>query len=101
LQTKDGSVKFVITGLKTQGDAILHQGKFEPEGSTFEVGADLDVHVDEEKRRWYARYHSAGHLLDMSMREAGQGHLRPSKGYHFTVGAYVEYIGTVDPNIKD
>lgn len=39
--------------------------------------------------------HSAGHLLDICMTMAGRSDLKPSKGYHFAAGAYVEYIGEV------
>jgi hypothetical protein len=59
------------------------------------------LQVDGEKRKIYARYHSAGHLLDIAVRRCGQTQLQPSKGYHFPVGAYVEYIGVVDNSVKD
>lgn len=32
------------------------------------------------------RLHSAGHLLDLCVRNVGWGHLEPSKGYHFPDG---------------
>ena len=45
--------------------------------------------------------HSAGHLLDIAMSQAGRSDLKPSKGYHFAAGAYVEYIGEVsEPDRK-
>jgi hypothetical protein len=59
------------------------------------------LQVDAEKRKIYARYHSAGHLLDIAVRRCGQTQLHPGKGYHFPVGAYVEYIGVVDNSVKD
>ena len=43
----------------------------------------------------FARVHSAGHLLDIAMTRAGRSDLKPSKGYHFAAGAYVEYMGEV------
>lgn len=48
--------------------------------------------VDEEKRRLYARVHSAGHLLDIAVNQLGYQWV-PGKGYHFPTGAYVEYQG--------
>ena len=45
--------------------------------------------------------HSAGHLLDIAMVKAGRTDLKPSKGFHFSEGAYVEYIGNVDANARD
>ena len=57
--------------------------------------------VDEAKRRAYAQYHSSGHLLDMAFKRLGIDSLKPGKGYHFTTGAYVEYIGNLDNSLKD
>ena len=76
-------------------------GKFEPAGATFETNSQVECHVDEAKRRLYARVHSAGHLLDIAMVKAGRTDLQPSKGFHFAEGAYVEYIGNVDANARD
>ena len=47
-----------------------------------------------------ARVHSAGHLIDVAMTECGAG-LKPTKGYHFTPGAYVEYDGKLDASLRD
>jgi len=88
----------VIEDLKIRDDVILHIGKFEPAGATFAEGSEVECHVDEAKRRLFARVHSAGHLLDVAMLKAGRSDLRPSKGYHFAQGAYVEYIGNVEAN---
>ena len=64
---------------------------------------DTEVHlqVDGEKRQVYAKYHSAGHLLDIAVRRVGLTHLQPGKGYHFPIGAYVEYIGVIDMTQKE
>ena len=61
----------------------------------------MKLEVDGEKRKIYAKYHSAGHLMDIAVRRCGQTQLKPGKGYHFPVGAYVEYIGTIDMSLKD
>lgn len=96
-----GATRFTLEHLAIQDDVILHIGKFEPAGATFAVGSQVECHVDEAKRRLYARVHSAGHLLDIAMSKAGRTDLKPSKGYHFAEGAYVEYIGNVDANDRD
>ena len=77
---------------------IWHVGTFEPAEKSFAVGSEVDCVVDEKIRRLYARIHSAGHLLDIAMTMAGRTDLKPSKGYHFPTGAYVEYIGNVEAN---
>ena len=48
--------------------------------------------IDENKRRLYARLHSAGHLLDVAVSNIGLS-WQPGKGYHFPDSPYVEYIG--------
>ena len=37
----------------------------------------------------------------MAMVRLGQNQLKPGKGYHFPVGAYVEYLGNVDNAVKE
>ena len=80
-------------------DVILHIGKFD--GEPFKEGSAVECHIDEEKRRIHARVHSAGHLLDVAMNKAGRSDLKPGKGFHQPVGAYVEYIGNVDAKERD
>ena len=78
-------------------------GVFEPaeELTNFGKNVRVECNVDEAKRRLFARVHSAGHLLDIAMSLAGRSDLKPSKGYHFAAGAYVEYIGEVsEPDRK-
>ena len=95
------AVKFNIEALSAKNDVIYHIGKFEPEGATFAEGSEVECHVDEAKRRLYARVHSAGHLLDICMSKAGRTDLKPSKGFHFASGAYVEYIGNVEADKRE
>ena len=91
----------MIEDLKSKADVIWHVGKFEPAEATFDQDSPVECHVDETKRRLYARVHSAGHLLDIAMSKAGRTDLKPSKGYHFASGAYVEYIGAVEANDRE
>lgn len=41
------------------------------------------------------------HLLDAALVNLGRTDLEPGKGYHFTAGPYVEYIGAVSADDKD
>jgi Ser-tRNA(Ala) deacylase AlaX len=103
IKHRDHDFKFIISNLVIKSDVILHIGTFEPaEGkASFEKGSAVQCNVDEAKRRQYAKTHSAGHLLDIAMTRAGRPDLRPSKGYHFATGAYVEYLGEVpEPDRK-
>ena len=50
--------------------------------------------MDETKRRLHARLHSAGHAIDVAVTRSGYAeYLKPTKGYHFAEGPYVEYQG--------
>eukprot|EP00908_Phaeocystis_cordata_P009040 Transcript_19765.p1 GENE.Transcript_19765~~Transcript_19765.p1 ORF type:complete len:263 (-),score=78.78 Transcript_19765:320-1108(-) len=53
--------------------------------------------VEEATRTTAARVHSAGHLIDTAMArcDVGEDVLKPTKGYHFAEGAYVEYAGAL------
>lgn len=79
----------------------MHVGTFSKDGDIFEKGTGVNLQVDGEKRRLYARIHSAGHLLDIAVRRCRLTQLSPGKGYHFATGAYVEYIGIIDNSLKD
>jgi hypothetical protein len=52
--------------------------------------------VDEARRLTNAKLHSAGHAIDAAVTRAGYGgRLKPTKGYHFADGPYVEYRGSL------
>merc|ERR1712098_733115 len=90
-----GGNVYQVNFVSVSKDGIIHHyGEF-TKGS-FEVGAPVDLEINEEKRRLYARIHSAGHTIDLAVAAAGYGHLKPSKGYHFSDGSYVEYVGNID-----
>jgi Ser-tRNA(Ala) deacylase AlaX len=74
-------------------DLVLH--KVSKENFTYKIGDVFKMKINEEKRRLYARLHSAGHLLDIAIGKLGLN-LTPGKGYHFIDGPYVEYSGAID-----
>ena len=57
-------------------------------------GDTITVHVDEARRQELSECHSAGHLVDSAMERCGKL-FKPTKGYHFLDGPYVEYEGTI------
>lgn len=95
------SIESVIAG-KDDG-VVRHVGAFEEGAKTFEVGAEVTVKVDQDKRVLHARVHSAGHLLDVAMANVGypSSVLAPAKGLHQPDQAYVEYDGKVEGLDKD
>ncbi|XP_047963418.1 alanine--tRNA ligase [Salvia hispanica] len=89
---------FLVEDVRSKDKIVYHYGRFNSKDGNFEKGAQVFLSVDQERRTLNSRLHSAGHLLDMCVRNVGWEHLEPSKGYHFPDGPYVEYKGTVPQN---
>jgi len=90
----NGSQKFQILDarLDRETECVKHIGKFTED--PFNVGDQVKVEIDKDKRFLYSRLHSAGHLVDAALRQLGYD-WPPVKGYHFPNGPYVEYKGTL------
>lgn len=69
---------------------IVHRGTFKNE--PFNSGTMVKCQIDKELRLLHARYHSAGHVLDLAL-IALQVYDKwwPKSGNHAPAGAYVEY----------
>jgi Ser-tRNA(Ala) deacylase AlaX len=81
---------------------IYHFGAFD--GAAFAEGDTVAVSIDEDHRKLCARVHSAGHLVDDAMKICGDPlaqALKPTKGYHFADGPYVEYEGKVPADQRE
>ncbi|KAL1539102.1 alanine--tRNA ligase [Salvia divinorum] len=90
---------FVVEDVRSKDKIVYHYGRFlNSKDGDFEKGAHVFLSVDQERRTLNSRLHSAGHLLDLCVRNVGWEHLEPSKGYHFPDGPYVEYEGAVPQN---
>jgi len=97
---KSTSATFEVRMVKLIGNTVHHKGTFQGT-ELFAVGDTVQLEIDEEKRRLFARLHSAGHLIDSAVANLGYySHLKPSKGYHFPDGPYVEYIGKLTEDQK-
>lgn len=96
----DGGAAFEVSMVKKEPSGVVrHTGSAQP---GFSAGARVRCSVDESGRVKNARVHSAGHLIDVAMTSCGMADkLRPTKGYHFTPGAYVEYDGKLDAAARD
>ncbi|KAK9077763.1 hypothetical protein SSX86_006100 [Deinandra increscens subsp. villosa] len=90
--------KFLVQDVRSRNGVVYHYGVFEiaaaDEGDV-EGGVQVELSVDESKRKLNSRLHSAGHLLDVCLPKVGLSHLKPGKAYHFPDGPWVEYKGTV------
>jgi Ser-tRNA(Ala) deacylase AlaX len=93
---EDLKVKKVIHG---PHDDVFHLCESCNESSSVAVGDDALLQVDEELRFWHCRLHTAGHIVDAALARLGDdiaGKLRPTKGYHYEDGPYVEYEGVLE-----
>ena len=92
--------RFVVSMVRLNEHGIVyHYGRFQ--NGTFKQDDSIELSIDREKRIINARNHSAGHLLDVAMWNIWMRQMKPSKGYHFIEGPYVEYIGTLEQNTED
>ncbi len=69
------NLKVVIQSVKSEknSDIVIHQVKREelPISGEEQLPIEVELMLDEEKRRLNARLHSAGHLLDVAVRNIG------------------------------
>jgi Ser-tRNA(Ala) deacylase AlaX len=94
----DGAL-FEVKMVRLNEDGIVyHYGEYS-EG-TFAIDDVVSLEIDREKRLQNARTHSAGHLIDVAMRNIWLGYLKPTKWYHFPDGPYVEYSGNLQESIE-
>ncbi|XP_030551483.1 alanine--tRNA ligase isoform X1 [Rhodamnia argentea] len=97
----DQELKFVVEDVRLRDGIVYHYGHVENLAGNgvveFETGNEVRLHVDEPRRKLNSRLHSAGHLLDVCMKNVGLD-LEPGKGYHFPDGPFVEYKGVIPPS---
>lgn len=87
----DGKNAFQVEYCRLNKEWIVyHYGRHINE--KMEKGKEVKLSINTERRIVNARNHSAGHLLDVAMiRQGFHKTLTPTKWYHFSDGAYVEY----------
>lgn len=93
------STQFVVEEVRFVDGVVLHIGQFK--GYGFNPGDTVRCAVDRERRDLNTRLHSGGHLIDMAVHELGYHDWKPTKGYHFPDGPYVEYRAALVDDSKD
>eukprot|EP00920_Eleutheroschizon_duboscqi_P039990 GHVT01095894.1.p1 GENE.GHVT01095894.1~~GHVT01095894.1.p1 ORF type:complete len:277 (-),score=32.91 GHVT01095894.1:54-884(-) len=63
------------------------------------VEDNVEQHVDLERRLFNSRLHSAGHAVDVAVQRLNLP-WKPSRGYHFANGPYVEYVLDGDTSMQ-
>ncbi|RKE04978.1 alanine--tRNA ligase-related protein [Marinifilum flexuosum] len=86
---------FLVTSVRMdENGQVWHFGEFQQ--GEFQQEENVILKVDAKQRLLNTRLHSAGHLLDCAVLEMGLTNIKPTKGYHFPNGSYVEYNGVID-----
>jgi len=94
-QIVSDDVIFSVSDVRLDENGIVwHFGEFE--NGEFQEGDKLTLEVDKERRIKNTKLHSAGHLLDCAVTKMGIENLKPTKGFHFPNGPYVEYKGIIE-----
>lgn len=73
---------------------VWHFGEFK--NGEFKQNDKVILKIDKDRRILNAKLHSAGHLLDCAVSKIQIENLKPTKGFHFPDGPYVEYDGTIE-----
>jgi Ser-tRNA(Ala) deacylase AlaX len=87
------SAVFSVEEVRFKDGIVYHIGIII--SGAFRLGDHVVLHVNQERRLFNSRNHTAGHIIDCAMYELGFS-LIPASGYHFPEGAYIEYIGTME-----
>lgn len=94
LKTASGATVDVSKVLINRETGVAtHIGKL-VEGDSIVLGDDVEVSIDTDERRILSECHTAGHVVDSAMARCGKL-MKPTKGYHFLDGPYVEYEGVI------
>jgi len=98
---KNFNLKVEFVSYCRERDIALHKVSKESfENCKISLGEIFHQKINSENRLLYARLHSGGHLLDISVSKLNL-QLTPGKGYHFPDNPYVEYNGKLDKNQID
>lgn len=92
------SADFTVEAVFFIDGEVKHIGEFL--NGKLELGDSVECKVDEGRRAINTRIHSAGHTLDMAVRQLGWD-WKPGKGAHYPHMSFVEYSGQYNPEERD
>ena len=98
-----GGAMFVVKFVQVGSNGIEHMGTMassvaapELPEPMFHSGSVVECLIDEDLRSIHTILHSAGHAIDAALKRLGYfDRIQAGKGYHFTDGPYVEYVGSL------
>lgn len=94
---ESSNATFTVESVFFVDGEVKHIGEYSK--GSFNIRDSVSCKVDEDRRRLNTRIHSAGHTLDMAVRELGWKWI-PGKGAHYPHMAFVEYSGDFDSEQK-
>ncbi len=86
---------FKVEEVRFKDGIVYHIGTGSIGMGAIDKDATVTLTVDKERRELNNKNHTAGHIIDIAMRNHGTEFI-PTRGFHFPQGAYVEYDGTLD-----
>lgn len=90
-----GDKIFAVNDVRLDETGIVwHFGEFK--NGEFKQGDKVILKIDKDRRILNTKLHFAGHLLDCAVSKMGIENLKPTKGFHFPDGSYVEYDGIIE-----
>lgn len=95
---RNGSSEFIVDEVRFKDGLVYHIGEIK--SGSFLKNDLVQLSIDEPRRQFNKRNHSAGHVIDVAVKNIGL-HLVPVKGFHFPEGAYVEYQGLMEEEKKE
>jgi Ser-tRNA(Ala) deacylase AlaX len=98
IRSTDKTGEFTVDEVRFKDGIVYHFGSFT--ASQLQKGHQVQILIDKERRILNSKYHSAGHLIDIALTNLGYT-LKVSKGYHFPIGAYDEYEGILDEQVRE
>lgn len=91
---KSSSASFHVCHVVKRDGVVEHIGSFADENK-FDIGDQVHMAIEKERRIINARLHLAGHLIDYALSDLGlKGELVPSGGNLSPQGPYVDYTVT-------
>ncbi|MFA7285389.1 MAG: alanine--tRNA ligase-related protein [Candidatus Paceibacterota bacterium] len=93
IKNEDESFVFEVEEVRFIEGTVHHIGILK--AGSMNIGTKVYCFVDKERRLLNTSLHSAGHLVDLALKELDVDWV-PGKGYHFPQGAYIEYAGSLN-----
>lgn len=85
---------FSVEEVRFVDGLVHHIGTYK--NGDIKAGDIVNLKIDPERKTLNSKLQSAGHLIDIALRNAGFKEIIPLKGYHFPDGPYVEYVGEIN-----